>query len=174
MKTLLILLLGFSAYGQTNILCEGDDCTITSCDDVNGIELDTSVFEDADGNFEQGYSAPEGYSGIAKYCAESENLVLTYFNGEVVTYRSYVHGKLSQKYSLVNGKKHGKELTYHTTGPTGQLFYLRNFKDGKLEGVQKNYYENGQLKFEDNFKDDKLISETCWDKDGNELDCSQF
>ena len=41
-----------------------------------------------------------------------------------------------------------------------------NYKDGKKEGLQKRWYENGQLKYEENYKD-RLISKKEWDKDGN-------
>ena len=33
----------------------------------------------------------------------------------------------------------------------------RYFKDGKLDGPWKGYYENGQLKYEKNYKDGKRI-----------------
>ena len=34
------------------------------------------------------------------------------------------------------------------------------------------YYENGQKIFEATFKDGDLISEKCWDEDGNERVCN--
>jgi hypothetical protein len=33
------------------------------------------------------------------------------------------------------------------------------------------YHENGQLDWEADFKDGILISETCWDEQGKEINC---
>ncbi len=36
------------------------------------------------------------------------------------------------------------------------------------------YYDNGQKKSEGTFKDGEVISEECWDKDGNECECGYY
>ena len=46
------------------------------------------------------------------------------------------------------------------------------YKDGKLDGLYTSWYENGQKQIEVTFKDGELISEQCWDEDGNERDCN--
>jgi hypothetical protein len=48
----------------------------------------------------------------------------------------------------------------------GKVRTLGNYKDGKREGVFRQWYENGQLRYEVNFKDDELISEKTWDEKG--------
>ena len=57
----------------------------------------------------------------------------------------------------------------------GQLEREANYKDGKYDGVYKRWYDNGQLDLEYNYKDGKkdgdIISEKCWDEEGNEIDC---
>mgnify|MGYP006188358569 FL=1 len=53
----------------------------------------------------------------------------------------------------------------------GQLYLDRIYKDGKLEGIWKSYYENGQLNYEWNYKEGKLISQKCWDENGNKIEC---
>ena len=55
-----------------------------------------------------------------------------------------------------------------------QLKFEVNFKDGKADGLFRAWHENGQLKEERNFNDGKEISNKCWDKDGNEEECSTF
>ena len=45
------------------------------------------------------------------------------------------------------------------------------FKDGKVDGLATEWYENGQKSWEGTYKDGELISEKCWDKNGNEERC---
>ncbi|MDD9888608.1 MAG: hypothetical protein OXU46_08345 [Candidatus Marinimicrobia bacterium] len=47
-----------------------------------------------------------------------------------------------------------------------------NFKDDKEDGLWAGWHENGQKSYEVTYKDGELISEKCWDKDGNERDCN--
>ena len=54
-----------------------------------------------------------------------------------------------------------KSITYHKETRT------------RIEKVKyREYYENGQKKSEETFKDRDLISEQCWDEDGNETECN--
>jgi len=39
------------------------------------------------------------------------------------------------------------------------------------EGIQKVYYESGKVAREGNFKEDKILSETCYDEQGNKVTC---
>ena len=41
----------------------------------------------------------------------------------------------------------------------------------KQTGSIKEYHENGQLRSEGNYKDGLVISKTCWDENGNEIEC---
>ena len=45
------------------------------------------------------------------------------------------------------------------------------YNDDQLEGTHLYYYESGQLKREDYVKNGKILSEKCWDEDGNEKKC---
>ena len=47
-----------------------------------------------------------------------------------------------------------------------------NFKDNEYDGFWAGWHENGQKSYEETYKDGELISEKCWDKDGNERDCN--
>ena len=51
----------------------------------------------------------------------------------------------------------------------GQISMETNYKEGKENGLNRVWYENGQLEYEGNYKDDRLISEQCWDEDGKEI-----
>lgn len=52
-----------------------------------------------------------------------------------------------------NGKLNGVSKAYYENG---NLKLEVNFKDGKKNGLSKEYYENGKLIGEANFKDDKV------------------
>ena len=43
------------------------------------------------------------------------------------------------------------------------------YKDGKREGLTTEWYAHGQKAGEETYKDGKLVSETKWDKEGNEI-----
>ncbi|MEE3368416.1 MAG: hypothetical protein VX346_03630, partial [Planctomycetota bacterium] len=51
----------------------------------------------------------------------------------------------------------------------GQKASEATFKDGKPEGLATIWHKNGQKRSEATFKDDKLVSETKWDEEGNEI-----
>ena len=53
----------------------------------------------------------------------------------------------------------------------GQLKAKGKFQDDKAVGKHLFWYENGQLREESILDNDKPISITCWDEDGNEIEC---
>ncbi|MDC0272173.1 hypothetical protein OAM07_05065 [Crocinitomicaceae bacterium] len=77
-------------------------------------------------------------------------------------------GQLWIEGNYKDGREVGLHRIWHTNG---QLRVERNYKDGKRDGLSRGWYENGQLEYEQNFKDGELISERCWDEDGNEKQC---
>ena len=54
----------------------------------------------------------------------------------------------------------------------GQKISEGTYKDGKKHGLETNWFENGKKSSEKTYKDGELISEECWDEDGNEIQCS--
>ena len=64
-----------------------------------------------------------------------------------------------------NGKKEGKWVFYYHG--TGKKYHEQNFKDGKKDGLETWWYENGQKEYEGIFKDGKLISSKRWNEDGS-------
>jgi len=64
-----------------------------------------------------------------------------------------------------------KETTYYENG---QKWLESTYKDGKEDGLWTTWYENGQKMGEETFKDGVVISEKCWDEDGNECECGYY
>ncbi len=56
------------------------------------------------------------------------------------------------KYNYKEGKLNGIQKDWYENG---QLRCEFNYKEGKEEGIQKEWYENGQLWYEDNYKEGK-------------------
>lgn len=44
--------------------------------------------------------------------------------------------------------------------PSGELKAVRNYKDGKLDGISRDYFKNGQLQLEQNFREGKADGNT--------------
>jgi antitoxin component YwqK of YwqJK toxin-antitoxin module len=107
--------------------------------------------------------------------------------------RAWHSNGLSQiEYNLSNGKKDGIQREWYDNG---QLLIFENYKDGKREGKftewykngklkfeafyindlkdgnRRRWYENGQLMFESIYSNDKLISQKCWDENGQIIEC---
>jgi antitoxin component YwqK of YwqJK toxin-antitoxin module len=50
------------------------------------------------------------------------------------------------------------------------MAYKNTYKDGKEDGLQTDWHETtGQKAYEAIYKDGKLMSETKWDEEGNEI-----
>ena len=76
-------------------------------------------------------------------------------------------------HSLYNYKKGKKEGVCRSWYKNGQMSEEYNYKDGVEDGLCRSWYENGQINYEYNYKDDVLISERCWDEEGNLTNCIQ-
>ena len=81
--------------------------------------------------------------------------------------------KDSGKKTGKNGDKDGKldGLSIWWTYENGQKWLEGTYKNGKEDGSHTRWFENGQKRSKENYKDGKLVSETCWDEDGNEKEC---
>ena len=71
--------------------------------------------------------------------------------------------------TIKNGKEDGLATYWYENGKKQAEGTL---KDGEIDGLVTRWYENGQKAGEMTFKDGELISEECWDEDGNERDCN--
>ena len=82
--------------------------------------------------------------------------------GEVRPYKKVFMG------NLLNGKKEGRWKSYFHS--TGKKKYDLNFRDGKEDGLQTWWYENGQKAREETYKDGELIESNRWDEEENEAE----
>ena len=64
--------------------------------------------------------------------------------------------------------------TWYYDESDGHLRQEYYYRDGKLDGLSYMFYPNGQKYWEGNFNKGEKMSERCWDKDGNECECSQY
>ena len=58
----------------------------------------------------------------------------------------------------------------------GQLDFEGSFKNDKKKGLWKCFYKNGQLEQESDYLNPFNFfrhKKTCWDEDGNEIDCEE-
>lgn len=69
-------------------------------------------------------------------------------DGEFIYYAYYSFDKPTYIMNYKNGKKEGKEIRYYDNGI---INYEQNFHEGELEGYERFYYKNGQLKQEGKF-----------------------
>ena len=89
----------------------------------------------------------------------------TPFTGVVVLLK-HENGKKQLEVTYKDGKKEGLSTMWHANG---QKMMEGTYKDGKKEGLHTDWHENGQKRSEATYKGGKLVSETNWDKEGNEL-----
>ena len=53
----------------------------------------------------------------------------------------------------------------------GKTLLKGTYKNGKKDGLWTDWDENGKKLKEETYKDGELISQECWDEDGNEKEC---
>ena len=80
----------------------------------------------------------------------------------------YENGQKESEETFKDGKRDGLGTWWYENG---QKKSEGKFEDDKKDGLWKSYYDNGQLKYEWNYKEGELISQKCWDEDGNEKEC---
>ena len=68
--------------------------------------------------------------------------------------------------TYIDGKQEGLATTWYENG---QKWSEATYKDGKREGLMTGWYDTGQKAIEATYKDGELVSETKWDKEGNEI-----
>ena len=100
-----------------------------------------------------------------------------------ITYKTeFKHGDGFYKYYWQNGQlqKEGNIKSNYLDGvwrywhKNGQLKHEGNYIDRNRNGLWKFYYKNGQLQKEIIYKEIDIISEECWDKNGNKIQCENL
>ena len=80
----------------------------------------------------------------------------------------YENGEKKNEGTFKNGQENGLHRWWYENG---QKSKEGTYKDGKQVELVTSWYENGQKGKEGTFKDGELVSENCWDIDGNDIDC---
>ena len=99
----------------------------------------------------------------------------------IYTYREFedkIELKLSTEYYDSGQKSY--EVNYKDGLRSKKAWWYDNgnkkkegtYKDGKEDGLWAIWYESGQKKMEAILKDGELISDKCWDEDGNKIECN--
>lgn len=78
-------------------------------------------------------------------------------------------GRLRLVENYKNGDKDGVQKYYWES--SGRLLDESNWKKGKLHGLSRTWHESGQLLIEENYITGRLISEKCWNDNGEKIQC---
>lgn len=110
---------------------------------------------------------------------EGDKKIVGFYDGEgsieAIVKRVYYYsqndgGGKEKEENYNNGKLEGKYFEWYKNG---QKHYEKNFKNGQLDGKSFEWYENGKKRRKSYFDMDKIIEETCWDNEENEIECEE-
>jgi antitoxin component YwqK of YwqJK toxin-antitoxin module len=76
----------------------------------------------------------------------------------------FANGKLSERYTLVEGKFHGKYTSFYENG---NLRAEGQYENNIMVGEWKYYYEDGEMLSRQKFEKGKLIFLEAWDEESN-------
>ena len=79
------------------------------------------------------------------------NKIESFVDGQLTGYSFIIssRGYIDQQAGFLNNTLHGRNYNYRYGRPKSELFY----SNGQLDGIQKEYYDNGKLQQETEFKD---------------------
>ena len=107
------------------------------------------------------------YNSIGRISKE-----INWKNGEKDGLRRFYYYNIEEtKYEIHYNKKE-KEGEYRYWYKDVQLKVSGNYKNDKIHGKWKLFYKDGRTESEKLFKKGKLISEICYDKKGNKINCN--
>ena len=86
------------------------------------------------------------------------------FTGVAIS--KYDSGQKKYEATYKDGKREGLQTFWHENG---QKASEATIKDGEKGGLQTFWHKNGKKSSEVTYKDGKKVSETKWDKEGNEI-----
>ena len=95
------------------------------------------------------------------------------FNDEDLNGRVYEMFGFKKVYMgiIKNGKQDGLWTDWYENGQKSSEV---TYKDSKKDGLYTGWYENGKKERENTYKDGKFIDSICWDRYGNECECSEY
>jgi len=86
----------------------------------------------------------------------------------------------SNNLNEIDGVFYTTDMNEPYSGPVFSLYENGNkesewtLMDGKLDGLYTLWYKSGRKWLQNTYKDGELISQKCWDEDGNECVCSDL
>ena len=83
----------------------------------------------------------------------------------------YENGNIESEWTLKDGRLDGLYTLWYKSG---RKWLQNTYKDGKLDGLSIYWDRKEQLDTKRTYKDGELISQKCWDEDGNECECSDL
>ena len=86
-------------------------------------------------------------------------------------YSLYENGNKESEWTLKDGKLDGLYTLWYKSG---RKWLQNTYKDGKLDGLSIYWDRKELLDTKRTYKDGELISQKCWDEDGNECVCSDL
>lgn len=108
-----------------------------------------------------GYGGDDYDSFIVEYDQNNNEHLFT-----GIIYECYEDGNLANYYIVKNGVKNGEMVYYY---PNGQVKKIKNIDTNTVEGIQKEFYENGVLKLVEYRVLGRLESFIKYDEHGNVL-----
>lgn len=90
------------------------------------------------------------------------------FNKKNGVWKIYYENEGYEEITYLNDVEHGKCINFYENG---KLMSEGQFDKGKRTGKWKGYHENGNLRKLAVYKENIIISQKCWDKDGNKIEC---
>ena len=88
-----------------------------------------------------------------------------------IVFSLYENGNKESEWTLKNGKLDGLYTLWYKSG---RKWLQNTYKDGKLDGLSIYWDRKELLDTKRTYKNGELISQKCWDEDGNECVCSDL
>ena len=152
--TLLLLLIGILACQQNGPDAIDFDMTGYESEKIAGTSVTKLIKKDAEGK-----TLEEGFMRDGK--REGQWITYDATKGSVKSIDSYVNGNLNgysfimssrgyieEQSGFINNQLEGKHFKYRYGRPKSES----NYKDGKMDGIQREYYDNGKIQQETEFK----------------------
>lgn len=119
----------------------------------------------------------DNYEDIKSFKEASFYKIIEKFDNNKILERFYLKsGKIKSETELKvteNDKKvfNGKRKVWYESG---ELRFMSNFENGKIDGEFLSYWKNGNLKRKDFYKKGKLKKGHCWNENGEKIKYYDF
>ena len=143
---------------------------------TTGGDLDNLRDSDCCSRLLQEYNASNPPDGWFRRYWENGNLRYEWYfkdgKPDGVSKSWWPNGDIKSKWNYKDGKLHGPVTGLYEDGSPRviydrQVAGIRDFKDGKRDGLWTDYYKSGQVWMKKTYESGKLISEEYWNADGS-------